>query len=87
MYVCRVTGQTRLCSSVYVYACVPRVRIILALFVCTCGWMGVCLECARRFAFSIFSCVSFLTVPNGMGVEADDALLDVGPQSLPAMRL
>jgi len=28
-----------------------------------------------------------LAVPNGMGVEADDALLDEGPQSLPAMRL
>lgn len=29
----------------------------------------------------------FLAVPNGMGVEAGDALLDEGPQSLPAMRL
>lgn len=37
------------------------------------------------FLFSTY--LVFLAIPNGMGVEADDALLDEGPQSLPAMRL
>jgi len=47
--------------------------------------------CVRVY---VYVCVFFfhfkvlcLAVPNGMGVEAGDALLDEGPQSLPAMRL
>lgn len=47
--------------------------------------------CACRFSlfdyYLAFFFFFFLAVPNGMGVEAGDALLDEGPQSLPAMRL
>lgn len=45
--------------------------------------------CVGRFSlFDInLAFFFFLAVPNGMGVEAGDALLDEGPQSLPAMRL
>lgn len=46
---------------------------------------GVCTSCVA--CSFLFRYLVSLTVPNGMGVEADDALLDGGPQSLPAMRL
>lgn len=48
----------------------------------------IVLDACVGFLFSILILrFFFLAVPNGMGVEADDALLDEGPQSLPAMRL
>lgn len=48
----------------------------------------IVLDACVGFLFSILILrFFFLAVPNGMGVEAGDALLDEGPQSLPAMRL
>lgn len=47
---------------------------------CVCACVCVCVF---FFHFKVLC----LAVPNGMGVEAGDALLDEGPQSLPAMRL
>lgn len=84
-------ARVRICVGVRAYPgileCVSHVR----MYPCSVRvyvWMdgGVFRVCASFRFFDIL--VSFfLTVPNGMGVEADDALLDVGPQSLPAMRL
>lgn len=65
----------RVCQyAIRVRACVVRAY---ARAVC----VGTCNIC--RYFFRILC----LAVPNGMGVEAGDALLDEGPQSLPAMRL
>lgn len=61
--------------------------------VCTCVYVCVCVYSyvymwRMRFSRAItFYKLLCLAVPNGMGVEAGDALLDGGPQSLPAMRL
>lgn len=60
----------------------------------TCAFLRVCV-CVREITFVAYACAgSFflhlfdvMAIPNGMGVEAVDALLDEGPLSLPAMRL
>ena len=87
------------CVCVCVFLCVDesaRRASLLAHVQHVCMRMDD-VACACRFLIFDIPCVSarvcvcvffsFLAVPNGMGVEADDALLDEGPQSLPAMRL
>lgn len=60
-----------------VYVCVCAYARARARFMC----VNTCSICSLLFR------ILCLAVPNGMGVEAGDALLDEGPQSLPAMRL
>lgn len=89
--VCIVRVFTQVSAYKYVNVSCACVCITIEWCVEICQCVMIVLDARVGFLFSIIILRSFffffLAVPNGMGVEAGDALLDEGPQSLPAMRL